>query len=1042
MENEANERTTPAYDILLYRYINEWSDVQTNGAALDRYGNIVTIGSSAVKLSHCGEVLSFTYDGTGVAVDGGCNVYIVGTAGDGLPVTPGAYQTVYPGTECGFIVKLDPMGEILYASYFGSAYGAVVPLAVNVDENGCALITGYTNTPDFPSQALWPDGRGSTSAFILKFDLKGNGPADLLYGYALGGNAPTSSVTRGWSVKAEAGGACFVAGETSASNFFTTPGAIRSTFQGESEGFIVKLSFAGDLLYSTYIGGSGSDKVTGAALGAQHSVYITGETNSPNLATPGAFQADVNGMAAYASKLLATGNRYDVEYFTYLGAGPQKKLVRQTPQFDQYEVNVVTMEEVQQAVNRIAVDQNGCAYVAGNTSSEYYGVPFPITADALYPEHHNVDAFITKFSPNGSSVLYSSYLGAATKKMGEGVYTETVIDPNNPLRMIITRYYTSYNRAQNVSALAVDNLDNIMLAGSIASECHIPTGLTKSFCNWNFFNAGYVLQLGETPPDWPEGSQLTVTALDASTLRMDWSAASGSVDWYRIYQDEAVLDTVAGDVLAYTVVNAPSVSRYFYSIEAGTATGSFSCGGPRRLLKYPLGLCQCNSQVPYVAFNPKTMKRICPLYQPVNGRAPDNKAGAMQESTVLPSYEINDGMIAPDSKTAVLTDEYYGSLRLMDLPTLTLTDTPLENVTYCAGITPDSRFALVNAQRGDPVSRSVTSFDLQNRRAVFSMDLPGTVLGVSPNGNNLVLANHAGDTALRVYVIDAQGRLSDTGAKVTLPLYPKSCTFSKDGRYAFVVCQDEEAAKLVSLRIGSPGDIVITSMIAFNAYGSQPIVSCDCKEIYSGILTEIWVYGFDLLTETLAYKNAIPIPYQIMPAILWSRHLFDLNQEEDRLFIPYYNNPMKVIGGGGTGYAKAIHLDGTDAGRIPDSMDPLDVLIRPVFRSDMQAPVWPDNSSLTAYDVSSRSLMLRWTPAQDPEGVLAYRIYVNSNPMADVAENVTEFSVKGLRPDTLYQFNVEAEGREGIWTFYGPSVKARTLREGKLLVASITIVKL
>ena len=148
------------------------------------------------------------------------------------------------------------------------------------------------------------------------------------------------------------------------------------------------------------------------------------------------------------------------------------------------------------------------------------------------------------------------------------------------------------------------------------------------------------------------------------------------------------------------------------------------------------------------------------------------------------------------------------------------------------------------------------------------------------------------------------------------------------------------------------------------------------------------------------------------------------------------------MGGCGTGYTKAIHLDGTDAGRIPDSMDPLDVLIRPVFRADKQAPVWPGGSSLTAYDVSYRSLMLRWTPAQDPEGVTAYRIYVNSKPVADVAKNVTEVSVKGLRPDTLYQFNVEAEGMDGIWTFYGPSATARTLSEGKQVVASITIVKL
>ena len=312
------------YQVLLYRYLDGWLNDETNGATLDQYGDIYLTGFSeseafmgtlnsgvgtayAVKLSHCGEVIYSTFipggnSGTDIAIDDEGNVYLVGTTSGGLPVTPGTYQSEYLGQECGFLVKLNPYGDqILYASYFGSASGTLTPIAIALDKNGNVLVTGITDSPDFPAETLWPDGRGASNAFLLMFHPSGDGSADLVYSYAIGGNVPEDSETKSWSVKTDASNMCYVVGQTTASNFYTTPGAIRSEFQGDSEGFIVKLSPTGELQYSTYFGGSGSDSVTDIALDAEQNIYMAGETSSPGLATPGAFLQTPAG--SYIAKL-------------------------------------------------------------------------------------------------------------------------------------------------------------------------------------------------------------------------------------------------------------------------------------------------------------------------------------------------------------------------------------------------------------------------------------------------------------------------------------------------------------------------------------------------------------------------------------------------------------------------------------------------------------------------------------------------------------------------------------------------------------------
>jgi uncharacterized repeat protein (TIGR01451 family) len=77
-------------------------------------------------------------------------------------------------------------------------------------------------------------------------------------------------------------------------------------------------------------------------------------------------------------------------------------------------------------------------------------------------------------------------------------------------------------------------------------------------------------------------------------------------------------------------------------------------------------------------------------------------------------------------------------------------------------------------------------------------------------------------------------------------------------------------------------------------------------------------------------------------------------------------------------------------------------------------PVAPtDGDSLWAENVLSDSLTLMWDPASDASGIDAYHLYVDGEPLGDVAGDVTEYAVSDLMPQTTYEFEVVAEDGPG-----------------------------
>jgi hypothetical protein len=332
--------------------------------------------------------------GRGIAVDATGAAYIVGeTMSDDFPITPGVVQSQLRGASDIFVAKLAPDGTALvYATYLGGAaedFGR----GIAVDATGAAYVTGETASADFPTTpgAVQPALGGFVDAFVAKLAPDG---AALIYATFLGGG----DFDGGRAVVVDAAGAAYVTGDASA-DFPVTPGAVQPTLHGFRDAFVTKLAPAGTaLVYSTYLGGSSAEIGNGIAVDAAGAAYLTGETASPDFpTTPGVVQPSFGGDEdAFVAKLTPDGTA--LVYATYLGGSS----------FD--------------IGQGIAVDGTGAAYVTGTTGS--FGGPnnFPTTPGAVQPTFGGLqDAFVAKLTPDGTTLVYATYLGGSQFDGGQGI---------------------------------------------------------------------------------------------------------------------------------------------------------------------------------------------------------------------------------------------------------------------------------------------------------------------------------------------------------------------------------------------------------------------------------------------------------------------------------------------------------------------------------------------------------------------------------------------------------------------------------------------
>jgi hypothetical protein len=364
-------------------------------------------GGFVSKLNPMGSALLYsTYlDGggpSGIAVDSAGNAYVTGGAGPSFPTTEDALQPVYSGNGDAFVAKLNPSGSALvYSTYLGGS-GYDQGNAIAVDSAGNAYVTGGTRSTNFPTMnPLQPANAGGLfgDAFVAKINAAGSA---LAYSTYLGG----SDSDQGNGIAVDSAGNAYVTGFTGSTNFPTTPGAFETTGPG---GFVSKLNPIGSaLLYSTYLDGGGP---SGIALDSAGNAYVAGSAGPNFPTTKDAVQPTFGGgnSDAFVAKLNPLGS--GLMYSTYLGGSGDE---------DQDQYNFVLIP------GGIAVDSKGSVYVTGNTFSS----DFPTTPGAFQTlcNHGNVsgctrfgDAFVTRLTPSGSALVYSTYLGGRYTDEGVGI---------------------------------------------------------------------------------------------------------------------------------------------------------------------------------------------------------------------------------------------------------------------------------------------------------------------------------------------------------------------------------------------------------------------------------------------------------------------------------------------------------------------------------------------------------------------------------------------------------------------------------------------
>ncbi len=203
----------------------------------------------------------------------------------------------------------------------------------------------------------------------------------ITYAGMLGGGTGT---TQGIGIAVDSSGNAYAVGYTSAADFSTANPIF--PYIGNADAFVAKINAAGTaLVYSTYIGGSGTDYLESVGVDSAGNAVAVGYTYSPDFPVASPYQATFNGSSsvpnAVVVKLSPSGT---LLYSTYFGGSG---LV------EGYAV---------------AVNGSGNAYVTGTALTG-----LPTTSGAFLTANQGAnDAYVAKFSPTGS-LIYSTYLGGS-----------------------------------------------------------------------------------------------------------------------------------------------------------------------------------------------------------------------------------------------------------------------------------------------------------------------------------------------------------------------------------------------------------------------------------------------------------------------------------------------------------------------------------------------------------------------------------------------------------------------------------------------------
>jgi Beta-propeller repeat len=275
----------------------------SNAGGMDAFlTKLDSTGASLIYSTYLGGSLDDA--ALGVATDFLGNTFAVGyTSSTNFPIV-NAVQPTNAGAKDAFLVKLDPTGSSFFYSTYLGGNGADSGAAIAIDSSGKAYVTGSTSSTNFPiANAFQPTYGGDQDAFV---SVVGTLDGTLVYSTYLGG----SGADQGNAIALDSSQNAYVTGYTSSADF-TTTGAVQPTFGGVEDAFVTELSKSGSVLFSTYLGGSNSDIGSAIALDPSGDIYVTGNTSSTDFPTVLPFQAKKADQSdAFITQLTPNGAAY------------------------------------------------------------------------------------------------------------------------------------------------------------------------------------------------------------------------------------------------------------------------------------------------------------------------------------------------------------------------------------------------------------------------------------------------------------------------------------------------------------------------------------------------------------------------------------------------------------------------------------------------------------------------------------------------------------------------------------------------------------
>jgi len=273
-------------------------------------------------------------------------VYVAGqVGGPGFPVTEGAFDTSFNGVCDCFVTKLTPDGsDLVFSTYVGgNEYDRVYDLFV--DEEGSCYVGGVTDSTNFPTTTgpydinftdhratvfqVSPDGSELVASRVLgssgqsmchgvavssmgqvyitgaangkwpvtegAFSMENLGSMDMFVTVLSANLSKIRFSTRlgthntndfGMEIVLDQWDFVYVTGTVGGDNFPATEGAYCQESNGGVEGVVFKMDPAlSDLLFASYVGGSGADECMDLVLDGNRNLYMVGTTTSTDLPT-------------------------------------------------------------------------------------------------------------------------------------------------------------------------------------------------------------------------------------------------------------------------------------------------------------------------------------------------------------------------------------------------------------------------------------------------------------------------------------------------------------------------------------------------------------------------------------------------------------------------------------------------------------------------------------------------------------------------------------------------------------------------------------